>query len=417
MLNASIPERGLKMEMFTLEAFEAASEKVLEVTQETKLVESSFFSDATGNRVFFKPENMQRTGAYKVRGAYWKISTLSPEERERGLITASAGNHAQGVAFAAARFGVPATIVMPTTTPLIKVERTKALGAQVVLAGDVYDEAYDHACKLAEENGLTFIHPFNDLGVATGQGTIAMEIVKELPLVDYILVPVGGGGLVAGVATLAKLLNPNIHVIGVEPAGAACMKASLEAGHVVKLPQVVTIADGTAVQQPGDVVFPFIRDNVDEMMTVEDDEIVVAFLDMVENHKMVVENSGLLTVAALRHLPFEGKKVVSVLSGGNMDVITMSSVVQHGLIQRDRIFTVSVMLPDRPGELVRVASIIAENRGNVIRLDHNQFVTANRAAAVELRVTIEAFGTAHKEQIVKALDDAGLHPQVGQAVI
>ena len=405
------------MEMLTLEAFEAASEKVLEVTQETKLVESSFFSDATGNRVFFKPENMQRTGAYKVRGAYWKISTLSPEERERGLITASAGNHAQGVAFAAARFGVPATIVMPTTTPLIKVERTKALGAQVVLAGDVYDEAYDHACKLAEENGLTFIHPFNDLGVATGQGTIAMEIVKELPLVDYILVPVGGGGLVAGVATLAKLLNPNIHVIGVEPAGAACMKASLEAGHVVKLPQVVTIADGTAVQQPGDVVFPFIRDNVDEMMTVEDDEIVVAFLDMVENHKMVVENSGLLTVAALRHLPFEGKKVVSVLSGGNMDVITMSSVVQHGLIQRDRIFTVSVMLPDRPGELVRVASIIAENRGNVIRLDHNQFVTANRAAAVELRVTIEAFGTAHKDQIVKALDDAGLHPQVGQAVI
>ena len=417
MLNASIPERGFEMEMLTLEAFEAASDKVLEVTQETKLVESSFFSDATGNRVFFKPENMQRTGAYKVRGAYWKISTLSPEERERGLITASAGNHAQGVAFAAARFGVPATIVMPTTTPLIKVERTKALGAQVVLAGDVYDEAYDHACKLSEENGLTFIHPFNDLGVATGQGTIAMEIVKELPLVDYILVPVGGGGLVAGVATLAKLLNPNIHVIGVEPAGAACMKASLEAGHVVKLPQVVTIADGTAVQQPGDVVFPYIRDNVDEMMTVEDDEIVVAFLDMVENHKMVVENSGFLMVAALRHLPFEGKKVVSVLSGGNMDVITMSSVVQHGLIQRDRIFTVSVMLPDRPGELVRVASIIAENRGNVIRLDHNQFVTANRAAAVELRVTIEAFGTAHKDQIVKALDDAGLHPQVGQAVI
>ena len=405
------------MEMLTLEAFEAASEKVLEVTQETKLIESSFFSDATGNRVFFKPENMQRTGAYKVRGAYWKISTLSREERERGLITASAGNHAQGVAFAAARFGMPATIVMPTTTPLIKVERTKALGAQVVLAGDVYDEAYDHACALAERDGLTFIHPFNDLGVATGQGTIAMEIVKELPLVDYILVPVGGGGLVAGVATLAKLLNPSIHVIGVEPAGAACMKASLEAGHVVKLPQVVTIADGTAVQQPGDVVFPYIRDNVDEMMTVEDDEIVVAFLDMVENHKMVVENSGLLTVAALRHLPFEGKKVVSVLSGGNMDVITMSTVVQHGLIQRDRIFTVSVMLPDRPGELVRVASTIAENRGNVIRLDHNQFVTANRAAAVELRVTIEAFGTAHKEQIVKALADAGLHPTVGQAVI
>ena len=405
------------MEMLTLAAFEAASEKVREVTLETKLIESPYFSEITGNKVFFKPENMQRTGAYKVRGAYWKISTLSDEERGRGLITASAGNHAQGVAFAAARYGARAVIVMPETTPLIKVERTKALGAEVVLKGNVYDEAYAYAVELAEKEGLTFIHPFNDTGVATGQGTIAMEIVKQLPLVDYILVPIGGGGLATGVATLAKQLNPNIHIIGVEPAGAACMKASIEAGHVVKLPHVSTIADGTAVQEPGDIVFPYIRDNVDDIMTVEDDELVVAFLDMVENHKMVVENSGLLTVAALHHLPFTDKKVVSILSGGNMDVITMSSVVQHGLIQRDRIFTVSVLLPDRPGELVRVASIIAENRGNVIRLDHNQFVTANRAAAVELRVTIEAFGTSHKEQIVAALADAGLHPQLEQAAL
>ena len=405
------------MEMLTLEAFEAASEKVREATLETKLVESPYFSELTGNKVFFKPENMQRTGAYKVRGAYWKISTLSDAERQKGLITASAGNHAQGVAFAAARYGARAVIVMPTTTPLIKVERTKALGAEVVLHGNVYDEAYEHALALAEEEGLTFIHPFNDLGVATGQGTIAMEIVKELPLVEYILVPIGGGGLATGVATLAKQLNPNIHIIGVEPAGAACMKASLEAGHVVKLPHVVTIADGTAVQEPGDIVFPYIRDNVDEIITVEDDELVVAFLDMVENHKMVVENSGLLAVAALHHLPFTGKRVVGILSGGNMDVITMSSVVQHGLIQRDRIFTVSVLLPDRPGELVLVAKTIAENNGNVIRLDHNQFVTANRAAAVELSVTIEAYGTAHKEQIIAALAAVGLNPQVKQALL
>ena len=398
--------------MLTLDTFEEAAAKVKEVTQETKLIESSYFSEISHNRVFFKPENMQRTGAYKVRGAYYKISTLTDEERAHGLITASAGNHAQGVAYAAQHYGVKATIVMPTTTPLIKVERTKALGADVVLAGNVYDEAYEHALKLAEENSYTFIHPFNDLGVATGQGTIAMEIVQELPLVDYILVPIGGGGLATGVSTLAKLLNPHIKVIGVEPSGAACMKASLEAGHVVKLPSANTIADGTAVLEPGDKIFPYIQENLDGIITVDDDELIAAFLDMVENHKMVVENSGLLTVAALRHLDFEGKKVVSILSGGNMDVITMSSVVQHGLIQRDRIFTVSVLLPDRPGELVRVAQVIADNKGNVIRLDHNQFVTTNRQAAVELRVTIEAFGTDHKQQIVKALEDAGFRPKL-----
>lgn len=401
--------------MLTLDTFEEASNRVKEVTQKTELIESPHFSDATGNKVYFKPENMQRTGAYKVRGAYYKISTLTAEERERGLITASAGNHAQGVAFAATRCGVKSVVVMPTTTPLIKVERTNHYGAEVVLHGDVYDEACEKALKLADENGYTFIHPFNDLTVATGQGTIAMEIVQELPLVDYILVPVGGGGLATGVSTLAKLLNPHIKVIGVEPAGAACMKASLEAGHVVKLPRVSTIADGTAVQEPGDKLFPYLQENLDDIITIEDDELIVAFLDMVENHKMIVENSGLLTVAALKHLPFTGKKVVSILSGGNMDVITMSSVVQHGLIQRDRIFTVSTLLPDRPGELVRVASIVAGNNGNVIRLDHNQFVSTNRNAAVELRLTIEAYGTEHKHQIVDALAAEGFRPKLIQA--
>lgn len=400
--------------MLTLTTFEEAAKKVKEVTQETKLIYSPNFSKETANEVYLKPENMQRTGAYKVRGAYYKISTLSDEERAHGLITASAGNHAQGVAYAARKYGVEATIVMPTTTPLIKVERTKEQGAKVVLAGDVYDEAYEHALKLAEEENLTFIHPFNDPIVAAGQGSIAMEIVQELPLVDIILVPIGGGGLATGVATLAKMLNPRITVIGVEPTGAACMKTSLEAGHVVKLPSVNTIADGTAVLEPGDMIFPYIQENIDDIITIDDDELIVAFLDMVESHKMIVENSGLLTVAALKHLGCTGKKVVSILSGGNMDVITMASVVQHGLIQRDRIFTVSVLLPDRPGELVRVAQTIADCNGNVVRLDHNQFVTANRNAAVELRVTIEAFGTDHKQRIVQALEDAGFRPKLIQ---
>ena len=398
--------------MLTLDKFEEASEIVKKVTQETKLIYSSYFSDLTGNKIYFKPENMQRTGAYKVRGAYYKISTLSEEERNKGLITASAGNHAQGVAYAAKKYGVKAVIVMPTTTPLIKVERTKSYGAEVILHGDVYDEACAHAMELAEQEGYTFIHPFNDPAVATGQGTITMEIVQELPLVDYILVPVGGGGLATGVSTLAKLLNPHIKVIGVEPAGAACLKASMEKGEVCTLPKVNTIADGTAVQTPGDVIFPYLQENLDGIITIEDDELIVAFLDMVENHKMIVENSGLLTVAALRHMDVKNKKIVSILSGGNMDVITMSSVVQHGLIQRDRIFTVSVLLPDRAGELVRVATIIAENQGNVIKLDHNQFVSTNRNVAVELKVTMEAFGTEHKKKIVEALDKDGFRPRL-----
>ena len=403
--------------MLTLEKFEEAAEIVKKVTLETKLVFSDFLSAQTGNKVYLKPENMQFTGAYKVRGAYYKMSTLTEEERAKGLITASAGNHAQGVAYAAKCYGAKATIVMPTTTPLIKVNRTKSYGAEVVLHGDVYDEACARAYELAEEHGYTFIHPFDDLAVATGQGTIAMEIVKELPLVDYILVPIGGGGLATGVSTLAKLLNPKIKVIGVEPAGANCLQASLEAGRVVTLPAVNTIADGTAVKTPGSKLFPFIKENLDDIITVEDKELVVAFLDMVENHKMVVENSGLLAVAALKHLDVKDKKIVSILSGGNMDVITMSSVVQQGLILRDRIFTVSVLLPDKPGELYRVSGIIAAVNGNVIKLDHNQFVSINRNVTVELRITMEAFGTEHKNQIMDALEKEGYRPrQVATAI-
>ena len=398
--------------MLTLEKFEEASEVVKKVTQETKLVYSDFYSAQTGGKVYLKPENMQSTGAYKLRGAYYKLSTLSDQEREKGLITASAGNHAQGVAYAARCYGVRAVIVMPTTTPLIKVNRTKGYGAEVVLVGDVYDEACEHALELAAKNGYTFIHPFDDPAVATGQGTIAMEILKELPLVDYILVPVGGGGLATGVSTLAKLLNPKIKVVGVEPAGAACLKESIRQGRVVTLPQVSTIADGTAVKTPGSNIFPYLSQNLDDIITVEDEELVGAFLDMVENHKMVVENSGLLAAAALKHLDLRGRRAVAILSGGNMDVITMSSVVQQGLIMRDRIFTVSVLLPDKPGELSRVADVIAKRNGNVIKLEHNQFVSINRNAAVELRITLEAFGTEHKNQIMDALKENGYQPKV-----
>jgi threonine dehydratase len=402
----------MSQDKMTLDKFEEAYEDVKKVTLETKLIFSDYWSNLTGNKVYLKPENLQRTGAYKVRGAYYKITTLSDEERSKGLITASAGNHAQGVAYAAKCYGVKATIVMPTSTPLIKVNRTKALGAEVVLHGNVYDEAYEKALELAKEHGYTLVHPFDDLDVATGQGTIAMEIIKELPTVDYILVPIGGGGLATGVSTLAKLLNPKIKVIGVEPAGANCMQESLKAGHVVTLPGVNTIADGTAVKTPGEKIFPYISKNIDDIITVPDEDLVVSFLDMVENHKMVVENSGLLSVAALKQLNCKDKKIACVLSGGNMDIITMSSVVQQGLIMRDRIFTVSVLLPDKPGELSRVSGIIAKENGNVIKLEHNQFISINRSAAVELRITLEAFGTEHKEKILETLNVNGFKPKI-----
>lgn len=402
--------------MFTLDKFEEASEIVKRVTKPTNLIYSEYFSAQTGAKVYLKPENMQYTGAYKLRGAYYKISTLTEEERAKGLIAASAGNHAQGVAYAAKAYGCKAIIVMPETTPLIKVNRTKSYGAEVVLYGQVYDEACAKAYELAEEYGYTFVHPFDDLDVATGQGTIAMEIIQDLPTVDYILVPIGGGGLITGISTLAKMLNPSIKVIGVEPAGAASMAAAKKAGHVVTLPSANTIADGTAVKTVGEVIFPYVNENVDDFVAVEDNELVTAFLDMVENHKMVAENSGLLAVAALRKLDYiKGKRVVCVISGGNMDVITMSSVIQNGLILRDRIFTISVLLPDRPGELAKITRVVAEAKGNVIKLEHNQFVTVNRNEAVELRVTMEAFGTEHKHQIIESLRENGFDPKIIKA--
>lgn len=393
--------------MMRLDDFKAARNVLKGILNDTGLIYSQFFSKATGNYVYLKPENMQVTGAYKIRGAYYTISTLSDQEKAAGLITASAGNHAQGVAYAAKHANVPATIVMPTTTPLIKVNNTKNYGANVVLHGATFDDAAEEAARRSKEDGLTYIHPFNDLRMATGQGTISYEIFSNLPDVDIILVPIGGGGLASGVSTLAKLLNPNVKVIGVEPTGAASMKASLEAGHIVTLPTVDTIADGVAVKTPGDQVFPYIQENLDDIITIEDNELVSAFLDMTETHKMIVENAGLLTVAALYHLDCKNQNVVPILTGGNMDIITMSSLIQNGLINRGRVFTFSVQLPDRPGELLQVASIVAKERGNIIKLEHNQFVNINRQHGVELRVTLEAFGHDHKNAILTAMAEAG----------
>lgn len=393
--------------MNSIEDFKKAREVLLNVLNKTNLIYSSYFSKVTANNIYFKPENMQVTGAFKIRGAYYKISNLTEEEKQRGLITASAGNHAQGVAFAANKLNIKATIVMPSTTPLVKVNNTKSYGADVILEGDFFDESYAHALEIAEKNGYTFIHPFNDLEVATGQGTITYEILKDLPDVDIILVPIGGGGLASGVATLAKLLNPSIKVIGVEPKGASSMYESCKKGEICSLAKVDTIADGVAVQTPGDIIFPYIQNHIDEILTIDDRELIDAFLDMMENHKMIVENAGLLTVAALKHLDVKNKNIVSILSGGNMDVITISSLVQHGLINRGRIFTFSVLLPDRPGELLRIASIVAKEQGNIIKLEHNQFVSINRNAAVELQVTLEAFGHEHKNKIIHSLEKSG----------
>jgi len=393
--------------MLTIDHFLDARQILEPVISKTPLIFSNHYSRITGSKVYFKPENLQLTGAYKVRGAFVKIARLADDQKKRGLITASAGNHAQGVALAAQLQKLKATIVMPNTTPLVKVNNTRAYGAKVVLHGENYDEAFAHACELAQKKGLTFIHPFNDLDIASGQGTIAFEILAERPETDIIILPVGGGGLAAGVATLAKMLKPGIQVIGVEPAGAASMKLSCEQGCVCSLATVDTIADGVAVKRPGDLVFPYVQANVDRILAVEDIELIDAFLTVMETHKLIVENAGLLSVAALGHLGAKGKNVVSILSGGNMDVITMASMVQHGLILRGRVFSFSVLLPDRPGELEKITHVIASQKGNIIRLEHNQFVSLNRNTAVELKVTIESFGHDHKEAIMKVLADQG----------
>lgn len=384
-----------------------ARERLGSVIVKTKLIHSDVFSQECGNDVYIKPENLQRTGSFKVRGAYNKICKLTEEEKKRGVIAASAGNHAQGVALAAQKLGIKATIVMPQHTPLIKVEATKQYGANVVLHGEVFDEAYQKACELQEKEGYVFVHPFNDEDVLEGQGTIALEVLEELPDTDIMLVPVGGGGLISGVAAAAKLKNPNIKIIGVEPEGAACALAGLKAGKPVQLAEASTIADGCAVKLVGDLTLQYIQDYVDTIVTVSDYELMEAFLLLVEKHKLVAENAGILSLAGLKKLNVKGKKVVSLLSGGNIDVLTISSMINKGLIVRGRIFSFSINLPDKPGQLVAVSQLLADQDANVIKLDHNQFKNLDRFHEVELQVTVETNGEEHIKKIIEAFKGKG----------
>ena len=385
--------------MHKLYDFMEARERLGTVIVKTKLIHSPVFSEESGNEVYLKPENLQKTGSFKIRGAYNKIAKLSDEEKKKGVIASSAGNHAQGVAYAAKKLGIKAVIVMPQHTPLIKVEATRRYGAEVVLHGEVYDDAYKKALELQKENGYIFVHPFNDEEVLEGQGTIALEILDELPNADIILVPLGGGGLVSGIACAAKLKNPQIKVIGVEPEGAASALAALQKGEVVELKEANTIADGTAVKRIGEYV--------DDIITVSDYELMETFLLLVEKHKIVAENSGILPVAAAKKLNVKGKKVVAVVSGGNIDVLTISSMINKGLIMRGRIFTFSVQLADKPGELLKVSEILSKQNANVIKLEHNQFKNLSRFKDVELQVTVETNGEEHIHKIIETFKKEG----------
>ena len=393
--------------MAKLEAFIKAKENLSKVLLETHLIYSPIFSKESGNKVFIKPENLQKTGSFKIRGAYNKISNLTDAEKKRGVIASSAGNHAQGVAYGAKESGIKAVIVMPKSTPLIKVESTKQYGAEVILHGDVYDDAYKKAKELEEKEGYVFVHPFNDEDVLDGQGTIALEILEELPETDIILVPIGGGGLISGIACAAKILKPEIKIIGVEPEGAASAYEAIKENKVVELKEANTIADGTAVKKIGDLNFEYIKKYVDEIITVSDYELMEAFLLLVEKHKIIAENSGILSVAATKKIKEKNKKVVSVISGGNIDVLMISSMINKGLIRRDRIFNFSVNIPDKPGELAKVVDLIAELGANVVKLEHNQFKNLSRFKDVELQVTVETNGSEHIKNLVQTFEEKG----------
>ena len=393
--------------MSKIQDFITAKEKLSKVLLKTSLIQSPIFSKEAGNEVYIKPENLQKTGSFKIRGAYNKITNLSDEEKKKGVIASSAGNHAQGVAYGAKESGIKAVIVMPKSTPLIKVESTKQYGAEVVLHGDVYDDAFKKAKELEEKEGYIFVHPFDDEDVIHGQGTIALEILEELPETDIILVPIGGGGLISGIACAAKILKPEIKIIGVEPDGAASAYEAIKEDKVVELKEANTIADGTAVKKIGNTTFEYIKKYVDEIITVSDYELMESFLLLVEKHKIIAENSGILSLAALKKLKEKNKKVVSVVSGGNIDVLMISSMINKGLIRRDRIFNFSVNIPDKPGELAKVVDLIAQQGANVVKLEHNQFKNLSRFKDIELQITVETNGSEHIQKLTQAFEEKG----------
>ena len=388
-----------------------AAKQLEGVARKTRLIHSDYFSELCHNDVYLKPENLQHTGAFKLRGAYNKISQLTPEKRVRGVITASAGNHAQGVAYAARKLGVKAVICMPATTPILKVEGTRALGAEVVLHGDGFDDAYAHSLELQKKHGYVYIHPFNDLQVLLGQGTTALEIIDALKDVDAILCPIGGGGFASGVALATKLVNPNVKVIGVEPENAACMKAALAADKVVTLDSADTVADGCAVKTAGTLTFEFCKKYLDDIITVSEIDIMNALLSLIEKHKLVAEGAGVLSLAALAKLPFHDKKVVSIISGGNIDISTISALIDKALIARGRVFCFAVQLPDKPGQLLNVSRILAEENANVIKLDHDQTKVTDSFKKVVLTVTVETHNEQHIQKIIQALNANGYEIQ------
>jgi threonine dehydratase len=389
-----------------------ALETLKPILFDTPLIRSSYYSHISSKNIYFKPENLQRTGSFKIRGAYNKIANLSPGDLKKGVVTSSAGNHAQGVAYAAKKLGINATIVMPNTTPLLKVRNVKEFGAEVILTGDVYDESYAFAVDYAKTHNKTFVHPFDDEAVIEGQGTIATEILEQNPEIDTIVVPVGGGGLIAGIAKTVKAIAPSVKVIGVEPEGAASMKASIEQGRVVELNKLTTTAEGVAVREVGKLTYDLVQQFVDELLTVSEEQIMESILVMIEKHKLVVEAAGVVGLAALDQLPVESKNVAILLSGGNIDTVTLASVVNRGMIKRGRIMSFSVELPDKAGQLLAIASILTEEGANVIALNHDQFKVVDRYSnKVVLEVVCETNSREHIASILEHLHNEGFNPK------
>ena len=382
-------------------------ENIKDIINKTPILYSPIFSKINNCSVYLKCENLQITGAYKIRGALNKIRALSEEEKNKGVVCSSAGNHAQGVAYASTLLGVKSTIVMPKNTPYLKIQATKDFGGNVILHGTCYDDAFLKAKEFEANNNSVFIHPFNDLNVIYGQGTIALEILEEINDVDVIISPIGGGGLISGVALAAKSINPHIKIIGVQAEGANAMEQSFKKHELVSLNSVNTIADGIAVKCPGELTYDIIREYVDEIVTVSDKEIAEAFLILCEKHKLLAEASGAASLAALKKLNLNNKKVVSIISGGNIDMLTISSLISDGLVERGRLFCFSVELPDTPGQLQLISSILAELNANVVQLEHNQFKASNRLKNVLLEVTVETNGREHIELIKSTLSENG----------
>ncbi len=397
----------MEKKSLTFENVLLAKKNLEGIIDETPIVYSDVFSDEYDNEVYIKAENLQKTGAFKIRGAAHKVACLTEEEKKRGLIASSAGNHAQGVALAATLNGAPSTIVMPMTTPLIKVESTRRHGAEVVLHGTCYDDAYEKAVELQKERDLVFVHPFNDIDVIAGQGTIALEILEEHPDTDILLVPVGGGGLISGIAFAAKQIKPDIKVYGVEPVGARAMQLSLEKNELFELDIVNTIAEGVAVKKIGDIAFDLAPKYVDDIIIVDDYDVMEAFLMLLERHKLIAEAAGVLPLAGLKKLKEKNKKVVSVISGGNIDVVNISAMINKGLVSRGRVCCFTVDLPDQPGELLKISQLLYQTNANVVKLDHNQFKTPDRFKRVMLEVTIETNGHDHLTNIMNTLVGEG----------